>query len=127
MTSFDNVITQAGDRKAFGPYSLAVEAGGVVYLAGQLGWDFEADALVEGVAGQARAALEGVKAVLAEAGLGLDSVAKVTLYIVDMADWPTVNEIWSEYFTGDLPARTAIAVKELPKGAGVEMDVIAVR
>ncbi len=121
------VVEPSGDVRVLGPYSPAVRAGGFVHLAGQLGWDFDADGLAPGgIEAETRQAITNLEAVLESCGLDLTSVVKVTLFLVDMAEWPTVNTIWSKAFPTDPPVRTAVAVAALPKGARVELDVLAV-
>lgn len=111
---------------AVGPYSQAIKAGDFLFASGQIALVPETGALVEGdVTAQAEQAMKNVKAVLAEAGLTFDHVIKTTVFIADMADFAKVNEVYGKYFTNTLPARSCVAVKELPKGALVEVEVTA--
>lgn len=111
---------------AIGPYSQAVVAGGFLYSAGQIGLDPATGEFVAAdVAGQARRVFENLSAVLAEAGLELADVVKTTVYLADMEEFPLVNAVYAEYFTEPYPARSTVAAAGLPKGARVEVDVIA--
>lgn len=111
-----------------GPYSQAIQAGKLVFLAGQVPLDPATGQLIEGdVAAQARRAMDNVMAVLEEAGLGPDHVVKTTIYLANMEDFAAVNEVYGSYFSGDVPpARAAVQVARLPKDARVEIDAIAV-
>lgn len=111
---------------AIGPYSQAVEIDNLVYTSGQLGIDPVTGALPEGVEAQTRQSLENVKAILAAAGLGMDSIIKTLVFIKNMGDFGKVNTIYAEYINGDvLPARSCVEVAALPKGGLVEIEVIA--
>ena len=113
------VVSTPGAPKAIGPYSQAIVHGGLVYTAGQVALD---PATMELVAG---GVAEQADRVLAEAGSGLDRVIKTTVYLVDMADFGAMNEIYARHFGNHRPARSTVAVAGLPKGARVEVDVIA--
>ncbi len=112
---------------AIGPYSQAIDTGDFVFLAGQIGIDPEKGELVSSIEAQARQVMENIKAVLQEAGLGFENVVKTTIYLVNMEDFGKVNEIYGSYFEKPYPARSTVAVKSLPKGALVEIEVIAKR
>ena len=119
-------ISTDGAPAAAGPYSQAIRAGDLVFTAGQLGLDpatgeFGAD----DVAGQADQALANLAAILAAAGSGLDRLVKVTVFLADIGDWPAVNEVYARVVPEPFPARSAFAVKDLPKGARVEIEAIA--
>ena len=121
------VVSTPGAPKAIGPYSQAIVHGGLVYTAGQVALDPATMELVPGgVAEQADRALTNLTAVLAEAGSGLDRVIKTTVYLVDMADFGAMNEVYARHFGTHRPARSTVAVAGLPKGARVEIDLIAV-
>ena len=121
------VISTPDAPAAIGPYSQAIVHGGLVYTAGQVALDPATMELVPGgVAEQADRALTNLTAVLAEAGSGLDRVIKTTVYLVDMADFGAMNEVYARHFGSHRPARSTVAVAGLPKGARVEIDVIAV-
>lgn len=113
---------------AIGPYSQAIEVNGFVYASGQLPIDPATGAFPEGgVKDQTRQSLLNVKAILEEAGLALSNVVKTTVYLADMGDFAAMNEVYSQFFAQPFPARSAIAVKALPKGALVEVEVVAAR
>ena len=112
---------------ALGPYSQAVDTGSIVYCSGQLGLDPATGNLADGVQAQTHQALKNLQAVLNEAGLSLDNVVKTTVFVQDLADFGTVNEIYGTYFHGGFPARSCVQIAALPKGALVEIECIAVR
>lgn len=119
------VHTQAAP-KAIGPYSQAVRSNGMIYLSGQLGLDPATGQLVSGsVEEQTRRALANLLAVLEAAGSGLDRVVKTTVFLTDMGKFTEMNAIYSEYFSDQPPARSAVQVSALPKGAAVEIECIA--
>lgn len=121
------IVTSAAPA-AIGPYSQAIEVNGFVYASGQLPIDPATGAFPEGgVQEQTRQSLLNVKAILEEAGLTLANVVKTTVYLADMGDFAAMNEIYSQFFSQPFPARSAFAVKALPKGALVEVEVIAAR
>ena len=112
---------------AAGPYSQAIRAGDLVFTAGQLGIDAATGELVDGdVQAQAARALANLRAILEAAGCGMDRIVKATVYLADIADWPAVNEVYAREVPEPFPARSAFAVRDLPKGARVEIEVIAV-
>ena len=112
---------------AIGTYSQAIRAGGTVYLSGQIPLVPETMELVSGGAElQIRQVFDNLLAVAEAAGGTLADIVKLTVYLTDLGDFPTVNEIMAEYFTEPYPARAAIGVAQLPKGAAVEMDAIVV-
>ncbi|MBP5612242.1 MAG: RidA family protein [Bacteroidales bacterium] len=112
---------------AVGPYSQAVEAGGWIYLSGQLPLRPGAGTFPEGIAAQTRQALTNLREVLRQAGLDMDDIVKTTVMLADMADFAAMNEVYAEFFHAPYPARCAFAVKSVPKGALVEIDAVAVR
>lgn len=121
------IVTSAAPA-AIGPYSQAIEVNGFVYASGQLPIDPATGAFPEGgVQEQTRQSLLNVKAILEEAGLTLANVVKTTVYLADMGDFAAMNEIYSQFFSQPFPARSAVAVKALPKDALVEVEVIAAR
>ena len=114
--------------KAVGPYSQAIEANGFVFASGQLPIDPATNAFVEGgVKEQTRQSLTNAQSVLEAAGLDLSHVIKTTVFLSDMADFAAMNEVYAEFFNEPYPARSAIAVKTLPKNALVEVECIAAR
>ena len=111
-----------------GPYSQAIEAGGVVYCAGQIGLDPGTGRLVAGgTLAELRQALANLRAVLAAAGLDLDCVVKTTLFLIDLGEGAAVNAVYAESFPEPYPARSTIGVAALPAGARVEIEAIARR
>jgi 2-iminobutanoate/2-iminopropanoate deaminase len=112
--------------KALGPYSQAIIANGFVFLAGQTGINPETGQVVEGgVSAQARQVLTNISNVLAAAGTSLEYVVKSTVYLHDMADFQSMNAVYAEFFTGTYPARTTVGNLNLPVGALVEIEVVA--
>lgn len=113
--------------KAIGPYEQAIVANGFVFTAGQIPLDPKTGNMVEGgIAAQTRQVLENLSAVLEAAGASLDSVVKATVFLKSMSDFAAMNEVYSEYFAASKPARSTVAVAELPRGALVEIDLCAV-
>ena len=113
---------------AIGPYSLAIEANGMVFLSGQLPVDPATGEFVPGgVAEQTKQCFENIKSVLAEAGLTTANIVKTTVFLADMSLFADMNAVYATYFEGEFPARSAFAVKALPKNALVEIESIAVK
>ena len=112
---------------AIGPYSQAVEAGGMVFVSGQLPINAETGVMAEGAEAQARQSLDNIRHILAEAGLTMDHIVKTTVFLSDMSYFSDMNKVYATYFDGACPARSAVAVKALPKDALVEIECIAVR
>ena len=111
---------------AIGPYSQAIRVGNLVYTSGQIPIDPATGAFVEGgIKEQTRQSLTNVRAILAEAGLAMSDVVKTTVFMADMNDFAEMNGVYAEFFAEPYPARSAVAVKTLPKGALVEIEVIA--
>lgn len=111
-----------------GPYSQAVESNGFIFTSGQISIDPKTNELIEGsVTDQAKLVFENLKAVLQEAGSGLDKVVKTTIFLQNMLDFGAVNEIYAQYFNVSLPARSTVEVSCLPKNVLVEVDCIAVK
>ena len=120
------VISTDAAPAAAGPYSQAIRAGELVFTAGQLGIDPATGELVgDDVQAQADRALANLRAILEAAGSGLDRLVKVTVYLADIADWPAVNEVYAREVPQPFPARSAFAVRDLPKGARVEIEAVA--
>ena len=119
------IISTPDAPEAIGTYSQAVKIDNVVYLSGQIPLDPKTMTLVEGPVGdQIHRVFKNLRAVATAAGGDLNDIAKLTIYLTDLSNFPTVNEIMAEYFTQPYPARAAVGVASLPKGAGVEMDAI---
>lgn len=113
---------------AIGPYSQAIEANGMVFLSGQLPVDpVTGEFAPGGVAEQTAQCFENIKSILAEAGLTTANIVKTTVFLADMSLFAEMNGVYATYFEGDFPARSAFAVKALPKGALVEIESIAVK
>lgn len=119
-------VETSGAPGAIGPYSQGIRAGELLFTAGQVGIDPTSGELVEGVAAQAERALRNLTAILDAAGLALDRVVKTTVFLADMDDFAAVNEVYAAHFSAPYPARSTVAVRELPKGALVEIEAIAV-
>jgi 2-iminobutanoate/2-iminopropanoate deaminase len=124
MSIREAISTDAAPAAA-GPYSQAIRAGELVFTAGQLGMDPVSGELAADIGGQAERALRNLEAILAASGSGLDRLVKVTVYLADIADWPAVNEVYAAILPEPYPARSAFAVKDLPKGALVEIEAVA--
>ena len=122
------IATQAAPA-AIGPYSQGIEAAGLVFTSGQIPLDPATGAFPEGgIQAQARQSLRNVAAVLAAAGSGMDKVIKTTVFLQDMNDFAAMNEVYAEFFgEGAFPARSAVAVASLPKGALVEIEAVALK
>ena len=113
---------------AIGPYSQAVKAGNLLFVSGQIPIDPATGAFAgDDITSQTRQSLTTVQAILEEAGYSLSDVVKATVLLADMADFAAMNAVYAEFFTENCPARAAFAVKDLPKGAKVEIEVIACR
>ena len=113
---------------AIGPYSQAIEAGGMVFVSGQLPVDPATGNFAEGgIKEQTRQSLTNAQNILAEAGLTLANVVKTTVFLSDMSNFADMNEVYAQFFSAPYPARSAVAVKTVPKGALVEVECIAVR
>lgn len=113
---------------AIGPYSQAIEAGGMVFVSGQLPIDPATGNFAEGDMQElTRQSLTNISNILAEAGLTMENVVKTSVFLADMDDFAEMNAAYAAFFTGTAPARSAVAVKTLPKGARVEIECIAVK
>lgn len=112
---------------AIGPYSQGVIAGNLIFTSGQLPMDAETGEMLESdITLQTRKSLENVRAILEEAGSGMEKIVKTTVYLSDMADFAKMNEVYKEFFSGDFPARSAFQVARLPKDALVEIEAVAI-
>lgn len=111
---------------AIGPYSQAIRANGFVFVSGQLPVDPATGSFAGAdVTEQTRQSLQNIQSILAEAGLGMDAVVKTTVFLQNMGDFAAMNEVYAAFFTGACPARAAVQVAALPKGALVEIEAIA--
>lgn len=119
------VVSTQSAPAAIGPYSQAISYNGILYTSGQIGIDPATGKLCEGLDAQAHQALDNLKAVLTEAGSDFSKVLKTVVFITNMADFGAVNKVYEEYFPAPFPARSCVAVAELPKGALVEVEAVA--
>ncbi len=118
-------IKSAKAPGAIGPYSQAVQTGNMIFVSGQLPINAETGEMPSDIKAQTRESIKNIKAILAEAGATLDNVVKTTVLLADMEYFAPMNEVYAEEFKAVFPARCAFAVKELPKKALVEIEVIA--
>lgn len=120
------VIIPKGGAKPLAPYSPGIRYGDLVFTAGQIGIDPESQKLVSGgAAAEAQQAMENLGSILEAAGASFDTLLKVTIFLVDIADYAAVNEVYGKYFSDAPPARSAVQVAALPAGAAVEIEAIA--
>ena len=121
-----NAISTTKAPAAIGPYSQAISVGGLVFVSGQLPIDPATGAFAEGgIKELTRQSLTNMKAILEDAGTSMVNVVKTTVFLADMNDFAAMNEVYAEFFAAPFPARSAVAVKTLPKGALVEIECIA--
>ena len=121
------VIATLNAPGAIGPYNQAIDTGAFVFASGQIPINPADGSIPHGIKAQTQQAISNVVAILNEAGLTLDNVVKTTVYLHDMGDFQAMNEVYGESFPAPYPARSAVAVKELPKKVLVEIEVIAAR
>ena len=122
------VINSPKAPKAIGPYSQAIEVNGFLYISGQLPVDVNTGQIVEGgIQAQTEQSLKNIGYILEEAGMNYSNVVKTTCLLSDIANFAAMNEVYAKYFTSECPARAAFAVKDLPMGAMVEIEVVAVK
>ncbi len=112
---------------AIGPYSQAVQAGVSLYVSGQIPVDPSTGKMADDISLQARQSLENLKAILEASGYSLSDVVKTTVFVTDINNFNAINAVYAEYFPKEAPARSFVAVKDLPKGAGIEIEAIAWR
>ena len=113
--------------QAIGPYSQGVQAGGLLFVSGQIPIDPKTGAMIQGdIKAQTKQVMENAAAILAAGGAGFSSVIKTTIYLKDLSDFGAVNEVYAGYFPSDPPARATVQVAGLPKDAAVEIDFVAV-
>lgn len=126
MTRMRTVVQTSAAPAAIGPYSQAIRSGDLVITAGQVGIEPGSGEIVDGgAAEQAERALRNLTAILDAAGTSPERVIKTTVFLADMADFATVNEVYARHFSAPFPARSTVAVAGLPKGALVEIEAIA--
>ncbi len=122
------VISTSNAPAAIGPYSQAIEVNGMVFLSGQLPVNPATGEIVDGgIKEQTTQSFENIASILKETGLTMNNIVKTTVYLADISLFAEMNEVYAGYFDGAYPARSAFAVKQLPKGALVEIESIAVR
>ncbi|HHY81027.1 MAG TPA: RidA family protein [Thermoanaerobacter sp.] len=120
------IINTDAAPKAIGPYSQAIMIDGFLYTSGQIAIDPATGELVEGgIEAQMERVLENIKAILKAAGMDLNNVIKTTVFVTNMGDFAKINEIYGRYFKDNPPARSLVEVKSLPKGALIEIEVVA--
>ena len=125
---FKDVVKTSGAPEAVGPYSQGVRVGDWLFLSGQIPLDPRTGELVEGgVEAQTERVLENLKAVLEAGGMGLEDVVQVTVYMTDLEEFGAMNGVYASYFPGDPPARVTVGVASLPKGAKIEISLVAYR
>lgn len=112
---------------AIGPYSQAIDTGSLVFVSGQIPVNPATGEIPEGIAPQSEQSLRNLTAILEQAGLTLDNVVKTTVFLHDIADFGDMNAVYAQHFTAPFPARSAVAVRDLPKGVLVEIEAIAAR
>ena len=122
------IITSKNAPAPIGPYSHGVLVGNMLFVSGQVGKHPETGELMTGdIKTETTRVMENVKGVLTDAGMDFTHIAKTTIFLTDMNDFPFVNEVYSSYFTSDYPARETVQVSKLPLGVNVEISVIAVK
>lgn len=127
MSHHLDTIATGNAPAAIGPYSQAIRYNGVIYTAGQIGLDPQSGQMVNGdIAAQTRQVIQNLNAVLLAANSGLDHVIKTTVFLTDMGNFQTMNQVYEEFFGVTRPARSTVAVAALPRGALVEIECIAV-
>jgi 2-iminobutanoate/2-iminopropanoate deaminase len=121
-----SVVKTPSAPAAIGPYSQGIVAGGFLFVSGQIPLDPATGEMIQGdITHQVRRVLENLKAILMAGGAGMDRVVRTTVYLLDLGEFPKMNEVYREYFGTNPPARSTVGVAALPKGALVEIDAIA--
>ena len=120
-------INSSNAPQPIGTYSQAVQAGGTIYLSGQIGLDPQTMQVVDGIDAQIHRVFGNLRAVAAASGASLEDVVKVTVFLTDLANFARMNEIMAQYFRQPYPARSAVGVSQLPRGALVEIEAILVK
>jgi 2-iminobutanoate/2-iminopropanoate deaminase len=119
-------VSTPGAPRAIGPYSQGIRAGGFLFTAGQVGFDPASGELVDGgISEQTERVLQNIRSILESAGADLSQVVKTTVFLVDMADFAAMNEVYARVFGNHRPARSTVAVAALPRGARVEIEAVA--
>ena len=125
MSSTKQIIKPAGSPSPVGPYNHAVRVGDLLFCSGQIPLDAQGNLVTGDIRVQTARVLENVKAVLADQKLTFSNVVKSTVFMTSLGDFAAMNEVYAQYFTNDFPARSTIQVAALPKGASVEIEVVA--
>jgi 2-iminobutanoate/2-iminopropanoate deaminase len=121
-----SAVSTSGAPRAIGPYSQGIRAGGFLFTAGQVGFDPSSGELVDGgISEQTERVLQNLRSILESAGASLSQVVKTTVFLVDMADFAAMNEVYARVFGDHRPARSTVAVAALPRGARVEIEAVA--
>jgi 2-iminobutanoate/2-iminopropanoate deaminase len=121
-----SAVSTSGAPRAIGPYSQGIRAGGFLFTAGQVGFDPASGELVDGgISEQTERVLQNIRSILESAGASLSQVVKTTVFLVDMADFAAMNEVYARVFGDHRPARSTVAVAALPRGARVEIEAVA--
>lgn len=119
-------INTEGAPKAIGPYSQAIKANGFLYSSGQIAIDPRSGQMTAlDIVGQTRQVMENLRGILASENLGFEDVVKATLYVTDLGDFQQINDVYGSYFSSDPPARSTVQVAALPKGAKLEIEIVA--
>jgi 2-iminobutanoate/2-iminopropanoate deaminase len=127
LAAMKKIISTSEAPAAIGPYSQAVRSGNFLFCSGQIPLDPKSGQIVSGdIAAQTRRALDNIGAVLKAEGLAFENIVKTTIFLTNLGDFQTVNEIYGSYFKQEPPARSTVPVSALPKGANIEIEVIAV-
>lgn len=121
------VISTTAAPAAIGPYSQAILTNGTLYASGQLGIDPKTGEFADGITAQTEQAFRNIHAILREAGMSIDDVVKTTVFLSSMDDFASMNAVYATQFTKVLPARSAVAVRTLPKNGLVEIEVLAIK
>ena len=119
------IIQTENAPRAVGPYSQAVASGGFIFCSGQIGLEPKSGNLAEGIEAQTRQVLQNIDSILAEAGVEVVNVIKITIFLKNIADFAVVNDIYAEFFGEHRPARSTIEASNLPKGAAIEIEAVA--
>ena len=125
LENIKRVVSTDKAPAAIGPYSQAIQAGEFLYVSGQIPVNPETGAFSEDISEQATQSLENLKAIIEAAGYELSDVVKTTVFAADIANFAKINEVYAQYFAKEAPARSFVAVKDLPKDVGVEIEAVA--
>ena len=121
------IINTSKAPKAIGPYSQAIKANGFIFVSGQIPLDYKTGEFVQGgIKEQTKQCLENLQAILTEAGVDFSAVVKTGVFLADINDFAQMNEVYAQYFSKECPARACVEVSKLPKGALVEIELIAI-